>query len=121
MSDIKHDNTNINVEYFRGKKIKCSWCLNYGSSSCSVKGSRVKGNKRRKCQSFNPDESALRKEAEKGANTKVIKRPDWYWMRRRDVLKLAEKQREELLKAVKQDNNHPLTGDLNRFRTTAGD
>ena len=109
----------IDEMYFKGKKIKCSWCLNFGTSFCSKKSTKVRANKKRRCEDFMPDETALKKEADKGKDVKVTRRPDWYWLSKSEIKKLKEQKKQELAKAIKQDSSHPLTGDLSRFRTTA--
>ncbi len=104
---------------FENKKIKCAWCVNFGSSYCSAKKHSVKARKSRRCESFTPNEEALKKEAERGKDTPVIKRPEYYWMNRKERKAFIMKKQQELEAALKGHATHPLTGDLSQFKTTA--
>jgi hypothetical protein len=109
----------MNKTEFIGKKIKCVWCDNYSNSVCSVKKQKIKARKGRRCADFIPNEDALQKEANRGKDTGVKRRPDWYWMTRAEKKAIMKRREEAIREALSGGGDHPLTGDLSRFKTTA--
>ena len=100
-------------------KITCATCVNEENKRCKVKKSAVALNKKRNC-----DKYILAPEKVK---EKQILKTIKMGYKEREVLR---KQYKEQLKALKQqmktgqapqsaDPNHPLTGDLSRFTSTA--
>ena len=104
---------------FVDKKIKCVWCDNYSNLFCSIKKCKTKARKSRKCVFFSPNENALQKEANRGKNTKVERRPYWYWMSKSEKKAIMKKREDVIQEALKGGGDHPFTGDLDRFKTTA--
>lgn len=109
---------------------KCKFCQFEKESKCSKKkGIVVKLNKRRACSLFVMDEQKAEEFLERKAVTskpKVLDIPSWYWIRdiRRAVA--ADIQEPDLdmsqfksTASPKPVGNHPLTGDLSRFVSTA--
>jgi len=108
-----------------GNKVICGVCLNQSAGFCSFKKHKVKLKKRRMCDRFKKDVDKI------GFKQPIptVRRPDWHWLdkkERKKVLKemLAEAQKQMARRpsaATANTNNtqHPLTGDLSRFTTTA--
>lgn len=107
-------------------RVICGVCSNQAGGFCSFKKSKVKLKKRRVCDKFRHDTGKVKITQE----IPSTKRPDWYWLNRPERKKLlkemiaeAKKQMEEKAKMTTPtsgDPNHPLTGNLGRFTTTAG-
>jgi hypothetical protein len=119
-----------NVIFKKGRfimgKVICGICLNQTGGFCSFKKSKVKLKKRRVCDKF-------RKDTEKIGIKQAIsttRRPDWHWWTKQErknyianaiaeARKKADSKNVEMLRT--KDAQHPLTGNLDRFRTTAAD
>ena len=119
-----------------GKKIICQVCFNQTDGFCSFKKTKIKLKKKRLCGKFRQDMSKIK--IKRPIDT--IRRPDWFWDRdeRRKEYKKQLKELQELqAKKEQQDKKiivdnkdiqiinpvknaeHPLTGDLSRFSSTA--
>lgn len=107
-----------------GAKVVCAVCANEDDRKCLVKKSRVSVNKRRRCVQFILEPSKVKAK-------QIIK-----------TVKMGHKETEALRKEYKEqlkqfkaqakqrgltnktpmagDSKHPLTGDLSRFISTAG-
>lgn len=110
-----------------GKKVTCNVCLYQTDSFCDLKKCKVKLKKKRVCDKFERDNNKITFKQP----IPTTRRPDWYWDReeRRRLLKEAlndaqrqtvEQARRETEMVNPRDTKHPLTGDLSRFKTTAG-
>ena len=109
-----------------GRKVTCNACLHQTDGFCDLKKCKVKLKKRRVCDKFERDNNKITFKQ----HTPTTRRPDWYWDReeRRRLLKeaLRDIQKQAMAQAqhgnieMVNDTKHPLTGDLSRFKTTAG-
>ena len=107
-----------------GNKITCSTCLNQTEGVCEIKKVTVKLKKRRKCDNYRQDTNKIKFKEE----IPVTKRPDWFWNREekrkhmKDMLeRLSSGKFKRSQDGMEMINvKHPLTGDLSRFKTTAG-
>ena len=71
---------------------KCKFCEHEQARKCSAKPGRksVKLNKKRaKCKEFKADENRLSFKLMNKKPVPVIRRPDWFWMNKNDLTKLA--------------------------------
>lgn len=105
------------------KRVKCSVCVYQTNGYCSIKKVSVSPNKKRDCDYYSFDKTKV-KESKPIASEL---RPDWYWNRK----ELLSKHRRELKKIEEGKkinpnyvgsipvSDHPLTGDLSRFTSTA--
>ncbi len=101
-----------------GEKITCATCLNEENKFCVIKKSRVALNKRRRC-----DKYVL--EATKVKARQILKTVRMGYKEKEALRREYKQQLREFKAAAKQgrapqDSNHPLTGDLSRFISTAG-
>ena len=87
---------------------KCRYCTHERDRKCLVKPGKasVKLNKKRaKCKEYKPDENRLATALMNKEPVPVIRRPDWFWMPKEDLQRIAAELMAE----------HPTTGDLTRF------
>jgi len=107
---------------------KCKFCRFEENSKCAKKNNvTVKLNKRRQCEFFVVDESKARDFVEHREKNKIesVQVPSWYWvrdLRRKEIAKMKKEEMSQFATtavASPTDGNHPLTGDLSRFSTTA--
>ena len=101
-------------------KITCATCLNEENRHCTVKKATVTLNKRRNC-----DKYVL--EATKVKEKQVLKTIKTSY-REREALRKEYKEQLKSFKALAKEGKtvphslkHPLTGNLDRFTSTAGD
>lgn len=92
-------------------RVTCKTCLHEKEGSCVLKKSKVSVNKRRACNKFVLDGVKV-KEKKRISSTL---RPDWYWDRKK-YLKM-EKERAKVNELAAEQ--HPLTGNLDYFKSTA--
>jgi len=101
-------------------KITCATCLNEENRYCTIKKVTIALNKRRNC-----DKYIL--EATKVKEKQVLKTIKVSYQEREAIRKEYKEQLRSLRAAAKQGNiephnmKHPLTGNLDRFTSTAGD
>ena len=99
-----------------GEKVTCATCLNEEDKFCVIKKSRVALNKRRRC-----DKYVL--EATKVKARQILKSVPMGYREKEALRREYKKQLKEFKSTARQGNtspNHPLTGDLSRFTSTAG-
>ena len=99
-----------------GEKVTCATCVNEEDKTCVVKKSRVALNKRRRC-----DKYVL--EATKVKAKQILKTVSMGHKEKEALRREYKEQLKQFKAAAKQGNNsqsHPLTGDLSRFTSTAG-
>ena len=98
---------------------RCRFCLHEQDRKCLVKPGRasVKLNKKRaKCKKYKADETKLATALMKKEPVPVIRRPDWFWMSKEEISRIAAAlMAAELQSTAKADPDHPVTGDLSRF------
>lgn len=102
-------------------KVRCAHCSECDdiNSYCFLKKNKISLNKKRYCKLYKHDETKV-KEKKEIPSQKV---PSWNLkssIRKQEVEKL-EKLRAELARQEQmqtQSSNHPITGDLSRFKTT---
>jgi hypothetical protein len=107
-------------------KITCATCANESKGFCLAKKNNpyVAINKRRRCNKYILDPSKIKEKH-------IIKTVKMGY-REKEALRKEYKERLKQLKSMGIDNNssvkgnsgdpkHPLTGDLSRFTSTAGD
>lgn len=110
-------------------KVRCRVCEREMQGYCPVKKTQVKLNKARTCKNFVHDISKVK--IKKILPSQM--RPDWYHDRRgamnkaKKEMKAKEAARkkelfntESYMSNIQGTTDHPLTGDLSRFTTTAG-
>jgi hypothetical protein len=101
-------------------KITCATCLNEENRYCKVKKATVTLNRRRNC-----DKYVL--EATKVKEKQVLKTIKVSYQEREALRKEYKEQLKTFRDAAKKGNvvphnmKHPLTGNLDRFTSTAGD
>lgn len=102
-------------------KVICGICLHQNDSFCDFKRSKVRLKKRRLCDGFEKDTSKVGFKQP----IQITRRPDWYWWTRTERKEFFLKSMDELKSKSQHrelrtsDNQHPLTGDLSRFKTSA--
>ena len=100
---------------------KCKFCEHEQDRRCSAKPGRksIKLNKKRaKCKEFKADENRLSFTLMNKKPVPVIRRPDWFWLGKDELTKLASTLMAEHMvqsTAGEKDLDHPTTGDLSRF------
>jgi len=110
-----------------GNKVICGACVHEIKGICEIKKVSIKINKKRMCDKHCTDTSKIKFKQE----IPTVRRPDWFWDReerrrlRRELLQkinesVAENAKREVATVNAKDIQHPLTGDLSRFQTTAG-
>jgi hypothetical protein len=111
-------------EHTSGVHIKrCRFCTNELDRKCQAKPGRksVRLNKKRShCKKYVPDENKLASELMKKEAVTVVRRPDWFWMNKEELTKLAATMMAQQMvqsTASRKDEAHPTTGDLTRFLT----
>jgi len=107
-------------------RVICGICKNQTGGFCAFKKSKVRTNKRRVCDKFVKDAEKVKI----STPMPIYRRPELFWDRneRRRLLKeykkllenksVPETQEIEMVN-LKRDVEHPLTGDLSRFVSTA--
>lgn len=114
----------MSLEQFDVKKnkVRCMHCnkCNNEESYCTVKKTKISLNKKRRCEQYEFNESKVKPKKEIPSQ----KVPSWNLksnLRKQEVEKLerlkAELARQEQMQQAQQ-SNHPLTGDLSKFKTT---
>jgi len=110
-------------------KVRCGVCSNEKVGFCSIKKTRIKPNKSRKCTAYVYDESKVK-------TRQSIPSIKFGYNEHREQKQLMKEERNALKVAKKQlsldstfdeqsaadfagNQKHPLTGDLSRFTTTA--
>jgi hypothetical protein len=88
-------------------KVKCVVCDNEDNSFCDIKKCKIKVNKPRTCDIFKFDPGKI----------KIRRAIPTVTMSAVDVIKDKPKKRRYTTTAT--NSQHPLTGDLSRFTTTA--
>jgi hypothetical protein len=102
-------------------KVRCRFCEFEVDQRCEAKkGSKVKVNKKRSCQSYKPNEEKILNfltTKQNNSKPKVTMRPDGWWSRdaRRAERDKAIKQEMDQYQTTAADSKHPTTGDLSRF------
>jgi len=103
-------------------KITCSMCRNEENKFCLVKKNGIHVNKRRDCDKFVLEPSKVKERD-------IVQTVKLYYEDRETLKKQAKEQ----LKAMRAEqtrpsydksnytSSHPLTGDLSRFKSSAGD
>ncbi len=105
------------------KKITCSICKNEENKFCTIKKSGVALNKRRHCDKFvfeptKVKEKQILKTVRLSYAEKEVLRRHY----REELKKYKQAAKEGKLNQVPQTSSaHPLTGDLTRFVSTAGE
>lgn len=102
---------------------KCKFCKFEKEAKCSKKkGTTVKLNKRRHCDTFVVDEGRAKDFLDRREKNKVdpVSMPSWFWIKDLRKKKMAEAKVEDLDQfattvATPSDSKHPLTGDLSKF------
>lgn len=117
---MKKSNLVFDVESFKGKKIKCVWCSKFKDSVCAIKKIKIKGRKPRRCDLFDPSEDAIVAEINRGKDIETIRLSPLAYMSKSERKKFIQKQKELLEQQVSAAADHPMTGDLSQFKTTAG-
>lgn len=109
-------------EHTSGVAIKrCRFCEHEEDRKCTAKpgNKSVKLNKKRvKCKVFKADENRLAVELANRKPVPVVRRPDWFWMSKDDLTKIASTLMSQQMvqsTAGAKDEAHPTTGDLTRF------
>lgn len=107
------------------RKVICAVCVNQTVGFCSFKKTKVKLKKRRVCDKFKKDSTKISFKQP----IPTTRRADWFWLDRtgrKKLLKemLAEAQKQKAAQSSAEvaptgNAQHPLTGDLSRFTTTA--
>lgn len=97
-----------------GNKITCATCANEQNKICIVKKDSVALNKRRNC-----DEYIL--EPDKVKVKQILKTTRLSYREKEAIRRRYRKElkRAKALANTPQNANHPLTGDLSRFTSTA--
>ena len=101
--------------------VRCSWCLNFVDKQCLAQNvnNNLKANKKRKCNYFVLDPVNYEKRVLRHKNVKTQWRPDTIYMSNSEIKKRQKLQKEALEKARRGVNTeHPITGDLSKFKTT---
>lgn len=108
-------------------KVRCRFCEFEEQQKCKMKrGIKVKVNKKRSCQSYNPNEEKILDFLDRKQNNskpKVTTRPDGWWSRdarRAERDKATKREMDQYQTTAAPSSKHPLTGDLGRF-TRRGD
>lgn len=99
---------------------RCKFCEHEQERKCSAKPGKksVKLNKKRaKCKKFKADENKLAFTLMNKKPVPVIRRPDWFWMSKDELTKIAATMMTEHIQSTAggKDLDHPTTGDLSRF------
>jgi hypothetical protein len=102
----------------KGNKVVCATCANEENKKCLVKKSSVALNKRRRCDHYVLESSKVKakqilKTVRMGHKEKEALRRE-YKEQLRQAKALANQQQ------MSRNTQHPLTGDLSRFTSTAG-
>lgn len=108
----------------RKNKVRCSHCqlFNEVRRFCEIKQTRVSPNKKKYCSNYELDESKIREK-----NRIPTKRVESWYLKRSDLKKREKELEIERIKQeaqivnTTQNTEHPLTGDLSRFKTTGTD
>ena len=100
-------------------KVRCRFCEFEANQKCEVKkGSTVKVNKRRVCQSYKPNEDKILVFLDNRQDIEATDRPDWLWdrkSRRAERDRLIKREMDQYQTTAGVDSKHPTTGDLSRF------
>lgn len=97
-------------------KVICAICHFEVNKKCIKKNSTVKLNKKRSCGMYEEDENKLKIINARKSDIPASKRPSWFWDRKEYV---KEKKRQSARERVfSGDSTHPLTGNLDRFKST---
>lgn len=116
---MKKSNLVFDAESFKGKKIKCVWCSNFKESVCAIKKIKIKGRKPRRCDFFDPHEDAIVAEINRGKDIETIKLSPLAYMTKSERKKFIKEQMELLERQASIPPEHPMTGNLDQFKTTA--
>lgn len=107
-------------------KVRCRFCKFEQDRLCSAKKNiTIKVNKKRNCSDYEAAEGKIVEfldNRQSDAYPRAIMRPDWWWdrdKRRAERDKLMRKEAEQHHAAVTPSKDHPLTGDLSRFISSA--
>jgi len=100
------------------KKITCATCANEENKRCLVKKVSVALNKKRHCDKYILEPSKVK-------TKQILKTIKMSYAEREALRREYKSQIKQLKRAMKQnlpvqDVKHPLTGDLSRFKSTAG-
>ena len=100
-------------------KVRCRFCEFEKDQKCSIKkGMKVKGNKRRACSSYKPNEDKILGFLDSKQDIKFTTRPDGWWSRdarRAERKRAVSAEMEQYQTTAVPDSKHPTTGDLSRF------
>ncbi len=89
-------------------KVKCMVCEHEDDSFCSIKKCKIKVNKSRTCNIFEFTSEKVR--IKRAIPSIRVEAADY-------LKKTTKKRREDM--SLARNSQHPLTGDLSRFTTTA--
>lgn len=101
-------------------RVICAICHFEIDKKCIKKNMTVKLNKRRTCDMYEEDENKLRIINARKSDLPSSARPGWFW-NRKEYVKEKKKQaaKEQMKKRIfSGDSEHPLTGNLDRFKST---
>lgn len=99
---------------------RCKFCEYEEDRKCLAKPGKksVKLNKKRaKCKEFKADENRLAVTLMNKKPVPVIRRPDWFWLSKDELTRLASEMMVDHIQSTAGERNteHPTTGDLSRF------
>lgn len=102
----------------KGSKITCATCVNEENTKCLVKKCSVAINKRRRCDKFELEPTKVKAK-------QILKTVKMGYKEKEALRREYKEQIKQLKESVKQqghprDMAHPLTGNLDRFTSTAG-
>lgn len=105
------------------KKITCSICKNEEKKFCTVKKSSVAPNKRRHCDKFIFEPAKVKeKQILKTVRLTYREKEALRKYYKEELKRYKQAEKEGILDQVPQTSSaHPLTGDLSRFVSTAGE
>lgn len=99
-------------------KVICAICHFEVNKKCIKKNSTVRLNKKRICGMYEEDEAKLKFINSRKTEISTSKRPSWFWDKKEYVKEKKKRAAEEHI--FSGNSEHPLTGNLDRFKSTAG-
>jgi len=99
------------------KNVRCVYCISYDDGKCKIKKVSVSANKKRKCDLYKRNEDLKVKTGTPIPSTRVP-HPSIAKELRHKARKLAKLEK---LKNQHGTEKHPLTGNLDAFKTTASE
>ena len=105
--------------------VKCELCFFEKNRMCTVKKSSVNIHKNRHCDVYEESVDKIEMKElwkERHNPVPITTRPDWYWDDKllKKIRRNMKNEEENINnKTVVPDLNHPISGDLSRFTSTA--